>query len=41
MASNKTATNSAHTEKAKTAEAEKATGTSRKITDLSLECAGN
>ncbi|HLN28710.1 MAG TPA: winged helix-turn-helix domain-containing protein [Gemmataceae bacterium] len=36
MASKKTAMDSAHTEKAKSTEAEKATGTSRKITDLSL-----
>jgi len=36
MASKKTAKDSAHTEKAKSTEAEKATGTSRKITDLSL-----
>jgi len=36
MASKKTATDSARTEKAKSTEAEKATGTLRKITDLSL-----
>jgi len=36
MASKKTAKDSAHTEKAKSTEAEKATGTPRKITDLSL-----
>jgi len=36
MASKKTAKDSAHTEKAKSTEAEKATGTTRKITDLSL-----
>jgi len=36
MASKKTAKDSAHTEKAKNAEVEKATGSSRKITDLSL-----
>ena len=36
MASKKTAKDSAHTEKAKSTEAEKATGTPRKITGLSL-----
>ncbi|HLN30251.1 MAG TPA: HTH domain-containing protein [Gemmataceae bacterium] len=36
MASKKTARDSAHTEKAKSTEPEKTTGTSRKITDLSL-----
>ncbi|HLN29934.1 MAG TPA: winged helix-turn-helix domain-containing protein [Gemmataceae bacterium] len=36
MASKKTATDSAHTEKAKSTEAEKSTGTPRKITELSL-----
>jgi len=36
MASKKTAKDSAHTEKAKITEAEKATGTLSKITDLSL-----
>ena len=36
MASKKTAKDSAHTEKAKSTEAEKPTGTPRKITDLSL-----
>jgi len=36
MASKKTAKDSAHTEKAKSTEAERATGTPRKITDLSL-----